>query len=294
MTGLFMLPAEVTVTVTREEQHQQALGRYPVAAGVARQVAAELAWCTIETGKYRGGRAVEVRLDGMRVGELTYAMSERYQDLLTEITARGHQPGCQALLHIGKRGTEVSLRMPKVETHVPIPLARPVASAPAQAHEKKPRNKKRPVWIAAAVAGFLFLVGLINSTDEKPTSGSTAPVADVAPAPPATTTTTTTTAATTSSAVPAAPPPPPPPPPATPTTKKSTTTKQAPPPPPPPAEELATSKCDPNYTGCVPVAKDVDCSGGSGDGPAYVDRPVRVVGKDIYRLDNDKDGIGCE
>ncbi|SMC52841.1 hypothetical protein SAMN05661093_00384 [Kibdelosporangium aridum] len=293
MTGLFMLPAEVTVTVTREEQHQQALGRYPVAAGVARQVAAELAWCTIETGKYRGERAVEVRLDGMRVGELTYAMSERYQDLLTEITARGHQPGCQALVYIGKRGIEVSLRMPKVESHVPIPLARPVASAPAQAHEKKPRNKKRPVWIAAAVAGFLFLVGLINSTDEKPTSGSTAPVADVASAPPATTTTTTTTTATTtSSAVPAAPPPPPPPPPATPTTKKSTTTKQAPPPPPVPEEPA--QNCHPNYEPCVPVARDVDCKGGSGNGPEYVDGPIRVIGKDVYGLDDNKNGIGCE
>jgi hypothetical protein len=28
------------------------------------------------------------------------------------------------------------------------------------------------------------------------------------------------------------------------------------------------SGCDPNYSGCVPIAKDVDCEGGSGDGPA--------------------------
>ncbi|RSM79449.1 hypothetical protein DMH04_31165 [Kibdelosporangium aridum] len=292
MTGLFMLPAEVTVTVTREEQHQQALARYPVAAGVARQVVAELTWCTIETGKYRGERAVEVRLDGMRVGELTYAMSERYQDLLTEITARGHQPGCDALVYIGKRGIEVSLRMPKAETRVPIPSAQPVVPAPARTHQKKPRNKKRPVWIAAVVAGFLFLVGLINSTDEKPTSGSTAPIADVAPVPPPTTATTTTTTATTSSSVPA-PPPPPPPSPATPTTKKSTTTKQAPPPPPPATDEPAQN-CHPNYDPCVPVAKDVDCKGGSGNGPEYVKGPIRVIGKDVYGLDDNNNGIGCE
>ena len=55
-----------------------------------------------------------------------------------------------------------------------------------------------------------------------------------------------------------------------------------------------SSQCDPNYSDCVPVASDVDCAGGSGDGPAYVKGPVRVIGKDIYRLDRDGDGIGCE
>jgi hypothetical protein len=53
--------------------------------------------------------------------------------------------------------------------------------------------------------------------------------------------------------------------------------------------------CDPNYSGaCVPIASDVDCAGGSGNGPAYVQGPVRVIGKDIYDLDSDGDGIGCE
>jgi resuscitation-promoting factor RpfB len=54
-------------------------------------------------------------------------------------------------------------------------------------------------------------------------------------------------------------------------------------------------QCDPNYSGaCVPIASDVDCAGGSGNGPAYVQGPVRVVGTDIYGLDADGDGIGCE
>ena len=56
-----------------------------------------------------------------------------------------------------------------------------------------------------------------------------------------------------------------------------------------------TRGCDPNYAGaCVPIASDVDCAGGSGNGPAYVTGPVRVVGVDIYDLDRDGDGIGCE
>jgi uncharacterized protein YabE (DUF348 family) len=55
------------------------------------------------------------------------------------------------------------------------------------------------------------------------------------------------------------------------------------------------SSCDPNYTGaCVPIASDVDCGGGSGNGPAYVYGTVRVVGRDIYGLDRDGDGYGCE
>jgi hypothetical protein len=55
------------------------------------------------------------------------------------------------------------------------------------------------------------------------------------------------------------------------------------------------ANCDPNYSGaCVPIASDVDCAGGSGNGPAYVEGPVKVVGTDIYGLDADHDGIGCE
>lgn len=56
-----------------------------------------------------------------------------------------------------------------------------------------------------------------------------------------------------------------------------------------------TPKCDPNYSGaCVPIASDVDCAGGSGNGPAYVRGPVYVIGYDIYGLDRDGDGVGCE
>lgn len=53
-------------------------------------------------------------------------------------------------------------------------------------------------------------------------------------------------------------------------------------------------KCDPNYTGCVPIASDVDCGGGSGNGPAYLWETVRVIGNDIYGLDADGDGWACE
>jgi hypothetical protein len=55
--------------------------------------------------------------------------------------------------------------------------------------------------------------------------------------------------------------------------------------------------CDPNYEGaCIPIASDVDCAGGSGNGPVYVRGPLKiiVVGRDIYDLDRDSDGVICE
>lgn len=59
------------------------------------------------------------------------------------------------------------------------------------------------------------------------------------------------------------------------------------------AEPEPASDCDPNYSGCVPIASDVDCAGGTGDGPAYTG-PVTVTGSDIYDLDSDSDGTACE
>lgn len=54
------------------------------------------------------------------------------------------------------------------------------------------------------------------------------------------------------------------------------------------------AKCDLNYSGCVPMASDVDCKPGTGNGPAYQYTTVKVLKKDIYKLDSDKDGWACE
>jgi hypothetical protein len=51
--------------------------------------------------------------------------------------------------------------------------------------------------------------------------------------------------------------------------------------------------CHPSYDPCVPSASDVDCLGGSGDGPEHVGT-VSVIGPDVYGLDRDGDGVGCE
>jgi hypothetical protein len=52
--------------------------------------------------------------------------------------------------------------------------------------------------------------------------------------------------------------------------------------------------CTPGYSPCIPPGSDVDCAGGSGDGPRYVQGPIRVTGSDPYDLDGDGDGVGCE
>jgi hypothetical protein len=63
-----------------------------------------------------------------------------------------------------------------------------------------------------------------------------------------------------------------------------------------PAGAVSKRRCDPNYRGaCLkPNVSAYDCAGGSGNGPYYVRGPIRVVGRDHYRLDADHDGIACE
>jgi len=61
--------------------------------------------------------------------------------------------------------------------------------------------------------------------------------------------------------------------------------------------EAGAGACHPSYQGaCLPVhAVDVDCAGGSGNGPVYTSvKSFRVVGPDVYGLDVDGDGFACE
>ena len=61
------------------------------------------------------------------------------------------------------------------------------------------------------------------------------------------------------------------------------------------ADVARAQECHPGYIGaCVPVAIDVDCAGRSGYGPENVVGPVAVIGSDVYGLDRDDDGVGCE
>ncbi len=170
---------------------------------------------------------------------------------------------------------------PPVAPTQPIPPVPTTAAPPSdtggglrQAYGRWPR------WARiAAPAGAAFLVlaliGAATTPNERKTSveaalSTTTEEIERATTPPTTAPPTT--------APPATAPPPPP------------TAAPAPPPSPP----QQSGGCDPNYSGCVPIASDVDCAGGSGNGPAYVSGPVNVIGSDIYGLDADHDGVGCE
>ena len=61
-------------------------------------------------------------------------------------------------------------------------------------------------------------------------------------------------------------------------------------------EEEQAQACDPSYVGeCLKDGiGDYDCAGGSGDGPNYVYSEVTVVGPDVFGLDANGNGIGCE
>lgn len=63
-----------------------------------------------------------------------------------------------------------------------------------------------------------------------------------------------------------------------------------------PRPQPVAGNCHPSYQGaCLdPAVSDYDCAGGSGNGPGYVEGPIRVIGPDVYRLDGDGDGIACE
>ena len=60
--------------------------------------------------------------------------------------------------------------------------------------------------------------------------------------------------------------------------------------------EPTRRNCTPGYSPCIPPGSDVDCRGGSGNGPRYTKRGVvyTVRGSDPYGLDADNDGKGCE
>jgi hypothetical protein len=148
-----------------------------------------------------------------------------------------------------------------------------------------PRWGRIGVSVGAALIGLITLGSVVGdpgenqnevavadesatTTTERPSTTAERVTTTTTTTPPTTTTTAPTTTTT-------APPPPPPDP--------------APPPPPPPPQ----SDCHPSYDPCVAIVSDVDCAGGSGDGPVYTGR-VNVIGPDEYDLDREGDGVGCE
>jgi hypothetical protein len=61
-----------------------------------------------------------------------------------------------------------------------------------------------------------------------------------------------------------------------------------------PVPKKAEPRCHTSYSGCLkPDSGDYDCAGGTGNGPNYTGL-VEVLGPDVFDLDRDNDGWGCE
>ena len=186
-------------------------------------------------------------------------------------------------------------RPPAPTTAIPHRPHPPTAVTPIPPAPEQRRRSRRALWVTAAVIGTLTVASALGNAarDDPPATVSPLPTAAAAPS-------------TYSPALPAAPVTSPTPaddavdepvaapaphvdrtarPPAAATSKpviraSATTSKPAPrtvqaapkpAPAPAPKPEPKPSGCDPNYSGCVPIASDVDCAGGSGDGPAVRD-----------------------
>jgi hypothetical protein len=97
--------------VSGEEFHQDVLEPLAAAADTLAYLFATLAICEIANGKYAGLQAVEVRINGQRVGELTRAMTERYWPDVEHALASGRSVIAEAILRREAK-IEVYLLMP--------------------------------------------------------------------------------------------------------------------------------------------------------------------------------------
>lgn len=177
------------------------------------------------------------------------------------------------------------------------PPGRPPHSGRGAPQPPSPRPKRGPGvlgWIGIGL-GVLVVLGIIGSIagGNQPTTavqqtGSPATTS----AAPVTTASPTTEAPTTAAPTTAKPRP-------TPTTRRPTPTTRKPTPTTryrPPTTQAPVRNCDSAYPdACLHDGiGDYDCAGGSGNGPNYVDGPIRVRPPDPFGLDSDGDGVGCE
>ncbi|MGH8791036.1 MAG: HIRAN domain-containing protein [Stackebrandtia sp.] len=108
-----LLDADRNVTVTKESDHQEALAPYAPGPGQSRtSVFVKLSPIAVATGKHSGKLAIEVQLDGRRVGETTTYQAERYKDIITAVLDEGSQPFCEGLVRSSHKGLEIELFLP--------------------------------------------------------------------------------------------------------------------------------------------------------------------------------------
>lgn len=108
-----MLDGSWMTTVTGEELHQEILEPYAQQDHDSMAyIFATLGLCEITNGKYKGQQALEVRVNGQRVGQLTYAMTQRYRPAVEASLSAGHVVVVSAMLRREDK-IEVYLLMPE-------------------------------------------------------------------------------------------------------------------------------------------------------------------------------------
>ena len=105
-----VIPAGGSIQVTGEENQMEALTRY--VGDVPRHLAVTLHLVQeARTPRATPYEAVEVRLDGRRIGVLTKHMSEQLRDLVAHIESRGRVAVCRAVLVGSPLRAEVTLKV---------------------------------------------------------------------------------------------------------------------------------------------------------------------------------------
>jgi hypothetical protein len=114
--GTTPLPPAIPTTVTGEENYQDELEPIAQQLGATpHATVASLGFCTIQQGKYAGERAIEVRVNGSTVGQLTRAKSHQYEHLVDAAIGSGRTPICRAYVHrSADRGVQVQVMLPRM------------------------------------------------------------------------------------------------------------------------------------------------------------------------------------
>ena len=93
-SGLELLDADDMIVVSGSKDCAEVAARYRPQT----RIVTVLDFCPVPSGKYKGQRAVQVTLDGRRLGQLTPTMSQRYAGYVTAAYQRGEVPGSEALV----------------------------------------------------------------------------------------------------------------------------------------------------------------------------------------------------
>ena len=173
---LSLLAPEREVAVVEAEHHQVVLAGYAPAPGEPpRRLVAELVRAPVTAAGWAGRPGVEVRIDGGRVGELTYRTAQDYLPMLEVLMTRGERVGCRALVKHGRHGlVEVELRVPPVR---PAPVAAPPVERPTRARVARVGRSLARLATGATLAVLTMMVLCALGLSTRSTTGTPNPAA---------------------------------------------------------------------------------------------------------------------